>query len=374
MSSRMERERQFDDILDAAEGDTDALRDAALRARRHDPELGDQLTLIAQLTALKPSRAEVSDARLRIGQRLASAILAGAGEDAALSQPHRQLRLSEPEAFQPDRPDFVNERTLANVVPTLAAGAAPPLVTPIARRNMSPSRRRLAMSALAIAALVIFIAGLTALSVSSLPESPLYGVKRTEEAALLALPLDHVSRVQVLSMVALRRLTEADDESEAGRESRATELIHEFSSGVQQMIMIALSPQNDATVRQVIAQQIADVMQAQTNVRQNAIRRGDTTFSKALSASQTTIQTNLQLNHITLPPPDNNVVNGSPTSGVTTPSGAPGGVATPSSIGTVTPTAPAATCTPGSSHGKGGGNGGGSNNCNSNESGGSGGS
>jgi hypothetical protein len=230
------------------------------------------------------------------------------------------------------------------------------------------------MGALGMAALIVFLIGLTALSAPSLPESPFYGVKRAEETILLALPLDHVSQVRVLSMIALRRLAEADDESAAGRDNRATELVYEFNVDVKQMIGIAISSQNDASSRQVIAQQIADVIQAQTNVRQNAIRRGDTMFSQALSDSQATIQTNLQLNRITLPPPDNNVVNGSPTSGVTTPSGAPSGAATPTSIGTVTPTAPAATCTPGSSHGKGGGNGGGSNNCNSNEGGGNGGS
>jgi hypothetical protein len=239
---------------------------------------------------------------------------------------------------------------------------------------MSPARRRLAVGALVVAALVVLATGLTALSALSLPESPLYGVKRAEEVILLALPLDHVSQVRVLSMVALRRLTEASDESEAGRDIRATELVHEFNADVKQMIAIAISPRNDIGSRQVIAQQIADVLQAQTYVRQNAIWRGDKTFSQALGDSQATIQTNLQLNHITLPPPDDNVVSGLPTSGSTTPSGTPNGSATPSNVRNATPTAPAATCTPSSTNGKGHGTGGGgSNNCNSNDSSGSGG-
>jgi hypothetical protein len=373
MSSGTERERQFSDILDSAESNADALRDAALRARLNDPELSDHLALVAQLAALKPSRAEVSDARLRVGQRLSSAILAGEGEAAALSEPQRQLRLSEPEVFHPNRPDCSNERSLAHETLNVAVRAMPPLVALIARRSMPPARRWLAAGALVVTALIVFATGLTALSALSLPESPLYGVKRAEETILLALPLDHVSQVRILSMVALRRLSESNDESEAGRDRRATELVHEFNADVKQMIVIAISPQNDIRSRQVIAQQIADVLQAQTNVRQSAIKRGDKAFSQALTDSQATIQSNLQLNHITLPPPDDTVVSGSPTSGSMAPTGTPSGAATPSNLGTATPTAPPAICTPSSSHGKGHDSGGGSNNCNSNESSGTGG-
>jgi hypothetical protein len=367
MSLGTDRERQFDDILDAAGGDSNALRDAARRVARHDLELSADLDFVARLSGIMPSRAEIDSARLAVGQRLASAILAGAGEEAARNGARKQLRRSEPEPYRPGH-DGGSQAASAS-----AGGALiPPTTTtkitstePIQRTSSPPAalprravtRGRVFLSAVAaVIALIALGAALTALSASSLPESPLYSVKRAEESVLLAFPLDGASQARVLSMVALRRLTEAQDEAIVGRDREAEILLDQFNDDVRQMIRIAAKASGNASERRAITMQIANVLKVQDVVRNEAQTRGNAAFSQALSASAVALATTLQQSNVTLPSADNNssqYPNGSsggmtPQPNATPATPSPGG---PNASPSPSPGQPTPTVCPG--HGKG---------------------
>ncbi len=351
MISDMDRERQFDDILDVASGDVEALLAAARQLERRDEKMSADLRLIAFLCETTPSKAEIDSARLRVGQRLTRDILAAPLDEDARKLALRPLRLSEPPETTPDA--VVSTRAAE----PSSAGNTSPSITASSPR-MSRDWLRISQSVIfwAVAAATLFLAlgmGLTLASAQSLPESPLYGIKRAEEAIMLALPLDANARAQTLGMIAIRRLQEAQAEASAHHDAQAKALLSQYNDDMRQLIMLAASVKAQHGDSGAITAQIAQALQAQQAIQQSAVTTSDTTFKQALANSSAAIATSLQQQNISLPSANS----GAGPNGGDNPGGVTG-TPTASPTPTTSPT-PTASPTP-SSHGHGHGHGHGS--------------
>ena len=331
MISDMDRPQMFNDILDAAEGDPEALRAAARQMSTHDGELAEDLHLAALLRDVAPARSEVDSARLHIGQLLTREILADPASDEARHIPFRPLRLSEP-------PNFAGE-------PVASAETAPDSARP-ATQAASPTRapgawrlsqRRTVASGAAAAALFLALTvGLSIAAADSLPDSPLYGLKRGEETVLLTLPLDENTHARALGMVALRRLTEAQAEARAHHDTQATALLTQYSGDMVQLITLAATIQAHKQDSSAVTAQISQLVQAQSIVMQSAPALGDSAFSAALSSSVTIVQATLAQQHVNVPGM-NGQNPGKDHSGQPTPTPSPTQSPTPTPSGTPTP-------------------------------------
>ena len=295
MISKMDREGQFNSILDSAEGDADSLLFAARQIERRDADLSANLHLLAQLRQTAPSRAEIDKARLRVGQRLTRDIFADPDDVGAQERALRQLRLSEPPETAVYPAISMRDATSA---PTPSASPTPTLAYP--KRTFT--RRRVIMGTAAAAALFLALsAGLTAASAQSLPESPLYNVKLAEESILLAFPQSDNTRAQTLSMIAERRLMEAQAEANAHHDSEATTLLSQYNGDMRQLIMLAASVNQQHGDSSAITAQIAQVIQTQQTIQLAAAAQGDSTFTQALSDSAATVSVTLKKQNVTLP-------------------------------------------------------------------------
>ena len=336
MTSDADRERQLDAILSKAEGNADMLPAASREIREHDTILEADLHLLARLRTLEPARQELDDARLRVGQRLTREVLAAPGEAEPWWRPFRELRLSEPPKIDP---------------PTTAATPAEPtpmaVIAPPARRaNRRAILRRLTIATAAAAVLLVaFVSGISALSAQSLPESPLYGVKRAEEAALLSLPMDNNARAETIGMIAQRRLSEAAAESNAHRNREALSLLNQYTSAVHQLISLAVGVSGQGGDTSVITFQIEQALRAAQVAQQSANQQGQTTFSQALTVTESNVTTSLQQAHVSLPASSGQTGTGDghnqPTGTIPTPTSefsSPTTTATPSATPQPTPT------------------------------------
>lgn len=339
MIPEMDRPQRFNDILDVAGSDPEALLLAARQIHDGDEELAGDLRLAALLRGVMPDKSEVDSARLRIGQMLTREVLADPANSDARHMPFRPLRLSEPPDFEPqvvDRQDGARAASL----PT-SRGAA------VARFIRMPWRQMLVRGGVAAALLLALTAGLSFAAAGSLPESPLYGLKRGEETLLLALPLDENSHARALTMVAMRRLQEAEAEAQEHQDAKATALLAEYNSDVVQLITLAATIQAHNEDATAVTDQISQIVQAQTVVVNSATTLGDTAFTNALTVSVATIQTTLKQQHVVVPG----------MGGQNTGKGhqvQPGPTPTPSPTPSPAPTGtPAPTPTPGGSHGHG---------------------
>lgn len=336
MIPEMDRERQFNDILDAAESDSEALLAAARQIERHDTEISADLHLLAQLLNVSPTRAEIDSARLRVGQRLTRDIFAGNGDQDSQKHALRPLRLSEPPDIIPTPDDPASARPLS---------ADAPRATILPRRL--PSMRRIIIGTVAAATLLLALgAGLTAASAQSLPESPLYSVKRAEETLLLAFPLNDSARAWALSMVAQRRLAEAQHEAINGNNAEATTLLSQYNDDMRSLIMLAAVVNARHGDSSAITTQILMLLQTQQTIQQSSIARSDSSFSRALNDSAATISATLLEQNVTLP-------NTKGSAGQNNGKGH-GGATTPTPTIGPTPTVPGSSGT--HSHGHGNGN------------------
>ncbi|HEX9037198.1 MAG TPA: DUF5667 domain-containing protein [Ktedonobacterales bacterium] len=290
MSPKLDRTQQLNEILDEAENSPGALQSAAQRIQTHDPELASDLRLIAALRNVAPARPEMETARLAIGQRLTREILAesgGGAEPASL----RTLHLSEP-----PMPEVTATNALA---PSLAARASI-IIRPVARWAR---QRKRAVISIAVAAAILLAVGVTLsmASVDSLPGSPLYGLKLSEESFLLALPLGPDAHAQVLSMVAMRRLHEAQAEAQAHHDAEAQSLLNQYNQDMIQLITLAASVNAHDGDSSAITAQISQLVLTQDSILRSSTTMGDSLFQQALSASAATVQQTLQQQHIALP-------------------------------------------------------------------------
>ncbi len=335
MIPEMDRERQFDSILDAAENDGEALIAAARQIERRDAEVSADLRLLAQLLNVAPSRGEIDSARLRVGQRLTHDIFASNGNEDAQKHALRTLRLSEPP--EPILTPVESASETASTTSTPRAARIP--------RRMPRMRRIFIGTAAAAALLLAFGVGLTAASAQSLPESPLYGIKRAEESFLLALPLSDSARAWTLSMAAQRRLVEAQSEAIAGHNTEALALLRQYDEDMQSLIMLAASINAQHGDSSAVTEQILVILQMQQTIQQSTIEFKDSVFSQALKDSAATITATLQEQNVTLP---------STKSGAGQNSGkSHSGTATPTPTIGPTPTPPGSSGTHGHGHGHG---------------------
>ncbi len=289
-----DRERQFDTILDVADSDTEALLAASRQIQRNDPEMGANLRLIAMLRGITPDKAEIDTARLRIGQRLTRDILADPDEVDTQKHGLRPLRLSEPPEIALSRAETGGDSASAAVESVSRS--------PIAGARRMSTRRRIILGAVAAAALLLALgAGLTTASAQSLPESPLYGVKRAEESILLALSMSDDARAQTLGMIAERRLLEAQAEDGERHEAEVAILLGQYNDDMRQLIMLAASVNAHHGDSSAITAQIAQVLQMQQDIQRAATAQGDRAFMKALNDSAAAIAATLRAENVTLP-------------------------------------------------------------------------
>lgn len=338
MTSDADRERQLDAILSKADGDADMPRAASREVQERDADLDADLRLLARLRILEPARQELDDARLRVGQRLTREILAAPGEAEPWWRPFRALRLSAPPKVDPP----ANAVTPAEPTPVTMNSS------PALRSNRRAILRRLTVAAAAAAILLVsFVAGMSALSAQSLPESPLYGVKRAEEAALLSLPMDNNARAETIGMIAQRRLGEAVAEANAHRNREALSLLNQYTSAVRQLISLAAGVAAQGGDTSAITSQIEQALRAAQIAQQSAYQQGQTSFSQALTVSELNVTSSLQQAHVSIPASSGQNgtggAHGQPTSTIPTPTDV-------ASTPTVTPTSTAQP-TPTGNHG-----------------------
>ncbi|HEU0028944.1 MAG TPA: DUF5667 domain-containing protein [Ktedonobacterales bacterium] len=353
MTRDTDRERRLDAILTAAEGDAGAVRAAARQIQQRDGGLAADLRLVAQLHETMPARAEIDAARLRVGQRLTRDIFGAPPDEGAAAYRLRPLRRSEPPETILARD--IAEHTRAITTPSLAPTAPGMPPRALYGRRRSQWRRALLATATAAGLFLAIGGGVTAASAQSMPESPLYSIKRAEESILLALPLSDDSRAEALGMVAQRRLGEAQSEASEFHDAEVSTLLNDYSGDMRQLIMLAASVNERGGDDSNIMTQIAKVMDAEQAIEQRAAAQGLTAFSQALSATTDNIAATLKQHHIDLPGAngdngkDNGKGHGDPPKA--TP---PAGNATPT-VGP-TPTAPGSGGTHGGSgHGNGNG-------------------
>jgi hypothetical protein len=303
----MERQRQFNDILDAADGNAGALITAASMLDERDAAMAANLRLIAQLRQIAPPRSEIESARLRIGQRVTREVFGDISDEDARMAPLRSLRLSEPPA-----PDDQSLADLLNKARAHAARAhAAPAhtltgahVSAVGPRNplWRHVRKRAAMGAFAAATLLLALGvGLSYASADSLPGSPLYGLKRGEESLMLVMPQSVESHARTLSMIAVRRLVEAQAESRAHHDTQAKMLLQQYNDAMNQLIGLAATIKSQHGDNSVVTAQILQVLAVQATIQQTTIYTNDPVFASALENSVAQVQRALDQSHIATP-------------------------------------------------------------------------
>lgn len=348
----MDRQRQFNDILDAADGDAGALITAASLLDERDAAMAANLRLIAQLRQLAPPRSEIESARLRIGQRVTREVLGDMSDEDAPMAPLRSLRLSEPPA--PDDhslTDLLNKARAHSAPAHALTGAHVPAVGP---RNplWRHVRKRAAIGAVAAATLLLALGvGLSYASLDSLPGSPLYGLKRGEESLMLVMPQGVESHARTLSMIAVRRLVEAQAESRAHHDTQAKMLLQQYNDAMNQLISLAATVKSQHGDNSVVTAQIVQVLAVQSTIQQTTMYANDPVFASALENSVAQVQRALNQSQIATPSANDANPNSEKGHG-----NQPNGASTPSP--TVAPTsAPTASPTPTPSNGHGRGHG-----------------
>ncbi|MHB8840553.1 MAG: DUF5667 domain-containing protein [Candidatus Aquicultor sp.] len=93
----------------------------------------------------------------------------------------------------------------------------------------------------AAAALVILAGGLVYASSDSLPQSPLYGLKRAVEGVELALVFDNESKARLHYQLAQKRLAEAKSMANVGEKKTAVRIYKEAEDSLEQATKIAKS-------------------------------------------------------------------------------------------------------------------------------------
>ena len=97
----------------------------------------------------------------------------------------------------------------------------------------------------AAAALVILVGGLVYASSDSLPQSPLYGLKRAVESVQLALTVDNESKARLHYQLAQKRLAEAKSMAKVGEKKTAVRIYKEAEDSLEQAKKIAKTMPGD---------------------------------------------------------------------------------------------------------------------------------
>lgn len=287
----MRRARVFDTLLDEIEHWRVAPDAQIRRAMQHDDEVAADLELMTALSDTRIARDEVEFARVRIGRRLDELMRAEPlGAEAARSQPQ-------------DARAWARARLRALTAPPAAA---------VARLRdgdaVETGRTWLRRAAPLVAALLLVVfsslAGASAASAQALPESPLYAVKRGDEAVLLALSWNDVSKGQTLTMIANHRLSEASAEADLHRLNEARTLLGEFDTTFGQLIDLGAHAQSTHEDNMTLARAIQTTLETEQSIAQHADTHGEKTFAQAATASAHSAVAHIQSVGLKLPTPD----------------------------------------------------------------------
>lgn len=286
------------------------------------PEVAELLRAAVALRAVSPAPAEVRAAHLRVGHLLTRE-LAARPEPASISMGF----------VQPRRPRAVREDS----------------------RSARWARWWMLVGAAALLIGVLVSMGASTAAASALPGSPLYAVKRGEEALALHTAWSDERKGLVLLTIASHRLDEV--RRLAGRnDAEALRLTSELDATIHEAIrlVVAMNAKGEDSAR--IAAGLAHTLDLESETQRAAQANGHPDLARALQNATDGEQQAIHDQHVVLP--DDEQPRNHPTPTATEPAGHGGGKpdATPIPTGQATPTAGAGD---GNGNGNGNGNGGG---------------
>lgn len=278
----------FDALLSDADKWHMPPRAQARRAAEVDDTVAADLALVVSLRETQPSRHELESARARIGQRLAEVMYAEPAPATRLQQARTWLRAV-------TSPPVASARTVA-------ARAAAFHVQGERREWLFGALRRMSLTMVALLTLFFgLVAGASVASAHALPESPLYVIKRAEEATLLVLSWTDDSKGQTLTMIANHRLVEAAAEADQRRTSEARSLLGEFDGALSQLIDLTAHAQSTHEDASVLARAIQTTLETEQSIASHAAAHGEASFAQATSASVLAAQAHVAHAGVTLP-------------------------------------------------------------------------
>lgn len=279
----------FDALLSDADRWNMAPSAQARRAAETDATVADDLALVAALRELAPARSETEAARTRVAQSLAEVMRAEPGRAAG-----GRLRGARAWLRAVTAPPARVARSFAT--PLLANEATTARSANGARRG-----RAAAFGAMALIIIAMLLGGATVASAQSLPESPLYNLKRAEETLQLDFATTDSAKGAALETIATHRLTEAVAEADQHRDTEARALLQEFDAALSQMIDLTAQAQSEHENAGAIANAVQTLLTAEENSAARATKRGELAFAAAAMAGAQAAHAHIQAAGVTLP-------------------------------------------------------------------------
>lgn len=197
---------------------------------------------------------------------------------------------------------------------------------PLSRRERRVSRPALAVAALLMLATAGWGASLAA--ASTLPGSPLYGVKRGEEWIELTTAFSDSQRGEVLGSVARRRLAEAEAAAAVGDSVEVQTLTSELDATMRDLIHLTAVMKTKHEDISGVSGVLSQTLRAESDALGAAQRCGEVVLAQSLTSVAHSQQQAIQANALSLPTPG--VLPAAPVA----PTAVATAVATPTGIGT----------------------------------------
>lgn len=169
-----------------------------------------------------------------------------------------------------------------------------------ARRRMV-WMRQLAVVAAALAFVVLGTWLLTDAAANALPGSPLYAIKRADEAVELTFAWSNQMRGEVLAQIALHRLSEARAEAASHHTTRAVALMGESNAATQQLIDLAIATKTRTAHDGIINDSLTKTLQAEYAALAQAQSDGQTWLAQLLLHNVSDQQSALSAGNISIP-------------------------------------------------------------------------
>ncbi len=147
----------------------------------------------------------------------------------------------------------------------------------------------------------MLLAGASVASAQSLPESPLYNVKRAEESLQLDFATTNNAKGAALAVIANHRLTEAAAEADQGRESEARTLLLQFNVALDQIIDLTAQAQSAHQNADTLTRAVQTLLTAEENSAARATAHGESRFATAARAGAQAAHAHIQSSGVTLP-------------------------------------------------------------------------
>lgn len=261
-------------------------------AASESPELAHALRLAQRLGEMPVPLAEIEAARERVRVRVFAAI--ATQYDTLRASAHAAERDAELRAPGTARTEAVSARAHGGVrIYPRHVGA-----------SMARQRKPRRALYVATAALALGLTGLLAASQAagtSLPGSPLYGLKRGEEGIALSTAWSDARRGEVLSEIAQQRLAEARAEAAAGNAVEVHALTAELDTTMRTLIGLAArmdaQHEDSGTVAAALSRTLADERAALIA----ALRQGQTVLVQSLSSAAQDQQQAISAANLSLP-------------------------------------------------------------------------